>query len=74
MTDTAKQIEIVERMPIQMVPASSNVLDPMTTITNALANGASIEMIEKLIGWTERLQATAARKAFDAALSEKPRC
>ena len=70
MTDTAKQIEIMERMPSQMVPASSNVLDPMTTITNALANGASIEMIEKLIGWTERLQATAARKAFDAALSE----
>lgn len=42
---------------------------PMAMISQAVAAGASIETIEKLMALHERLEASQARKAFDAALA-----
>lgn len=42
---------------------------PMAMISQAVANGASMEMIEKLMALHERIEAGQARKAFDAALA-----
>jgi hypothetical protein len=48
---------------------SATPLTPMAMISHAVANGASIEAIEKLMALQERIEAGQARKAFDAALS-----
>lgn len=45
-------------------------LTPMNTLDRAVASGASIEVIEKLMGLQERWEANQARKAFDAAIAE----
>lgn len=44
-------------------------ITPMAMISQAVANGASMEMIEKLMALQERIEAGQARKAFDAALA-----
>lgn len=48
---------------------SATPITPMAMISHAVANGASIEAIEKLMALHERIEAAQARKAFDAALS-----
>lgn len=48
---------------------SATPITPMAMISHAVANGASIEAIEKLMALHERIEARQARKAFDAALS-----
>lgn len=42
---------------------------PMAMISQAVANGANMEMIEKLMALHEKIEANQARKAFDAALA-----
>jgi ERF superfamily len=43
---------------------------PMTMLDRAVASGASIEVLEKLMGLQERFEANQARKAFDAAIAD----
>lgn len=43
---------------------------PAEMLSNAVASGASVEVVEKLLAMHERMEAAAARKAFDAAMSE----
>jgi hypothetical protein len=54
--------------PAQTAPAVQT-LTPMEMLSQALQNGASLEMMEKLISLQERWQAGQARKAFDEAIS-----
>ena len=54
---------------LQAAPFASTPLTPMAMISQAVANGASMEMIEKLMALQERIEAGQARKAFDAALA-----
>ena len=42
---------------------------PMTMLDRAVASGASIEVLEKLMGLQERFEANQARKAFDEAVA-----
>jgi len=73
MNETAK-LEVVERTPersgrqptlISQVPTT-----PMEMIGIAVARGATIEEINKLVDLRDRIEATEARKAFDAAVSD----
>ncbi len=63
----------VVRGEFNPVPASPSYettpITPMAMISQAVANGASMEMIEKLMALQERIEAGQARKAFDAALA-----
>src|SRR5574340_80663 len=45
-------------------------MTPMELISNAVANGASIEMVERLMALQEKMEANEARKAFVAAMAE----
>lgn len=47
----------------------STALTPMDMLSRAVANGASMEMIEKLMALHERWEKNQARKAFDEAVS-----
>lgn len=51
-------------------PELPTVATPMAMIERAVAAGASIETIEKLMGLQERFEANQARKAFNEAISE----
>ena len=51
-----------------MLPAT--VVTPMSMLDRALAGGATMEVIEKLMALQERWEANAARKAFDAAIAD----
>jgi hypothetical protein len=60
----------VVEMPRQDVTGiPSTVTTPMAMIDRALANGASIETIEKLMALQERWEANQARKAFNEAFA-----
>ncbi|MBL3562233.1 ERF family protein [Rhodovulum sulfidophilum] len=50
-------------------PASFGAITPMGMISQAVATGASIETVERLIALHERWESGRARKAFDAAIS-----
>ncbi|BAQ67240.1 hypothetical protein NHU_04096 [Rhodovulum sulfidophilum] len=50
-------------------PASLGAITPMGMISQAVANGANIETVERLIALHERWESGRARKAFDAAIS-----
>lgn len=54
-----------DRQPYAMAP-----ITPMAMISQAVANGASIETVEKLMALQERYEAAQARKAFDNAMAE----
>jgi hypothetical protein len=56
-----------EALPVAAYGATP--LTPMAMISHAVANGDSIEKIEKLMALQERYEANQARKAFDAALA-----
>lgn len=49
--------------------ASLSPVTPMEMISSAMSNGASVEQIEKLIGFAERMQANEARMAFNTAFA-----
>ncbi|WP_414898765.1 hypothetical protein [Rhodovulum sp. YEN HP10] len=50
-------------------PASFGAITPMGMISQAVANGAGIETVERLIALHERWESGRARKAFDTAIS-----
>lgn len=51
------------------VPAPMTALTPMAMLGQAVANGASIDVLAKLMDLSERWEANQARKAFDEAIS-----
>lgn len=67
------QIAEVEVMPPEgqaIAPVNTTPTTPMEMISHAVANGASVEVMEKLMGLHERWEANQARKAFDAAMAK----
>ena len=60
------QVAVIEP---QQVPALAGDLTPMTMLDRAVAGGASIEVLEKLMGLQERWEKNQARKAFDEAMA-----
>lgn len=59
----------VATLPPAQPPAVPMAATPMAMIDRALASGASIETLERLMGLQERWQAGESRKAFDAAIA-----
>lgn len=57
---------------VSIVPQADNlpsVVTPMSMLAKAVEGGADIDVLEKLMGLSERWEANQARKAFDNALS-----
>jgi hypothetical protein len=50
-------------------PAEISVMTPMDMLNKAVAQGANIDVLEKLMGLQERWEANQARKAFDEAMA-----
>jgi len=66
MNDQAKQVvNITESMRVV-----SRELTPVDMLHQAVSQGASIDVLEKLMGLQERWEKNQARKAFDAAVAE----
>lgn len=67
------KLEKVDIMPPRddgaNVPAIQSAPTPMALLDRALASGADVVMIERLMGLQERWEANQARKAFDNAMS-----
>lgn len=59
---------VVERME-PSAPSSPVPMTPMAMLNRALASGASVEMMEKLLALQERYEANEARRAFDEAMA-----
>jgi hypothetical protein len=59
---------VVERMD-QPEVATGTALTPMDMVDRAVASGASIEVVEKLMALHERWEANQGRKAFDEAMA-----
>lgn len=59
---------VVERME-QPEVVTGNALTPMDMVGRAVASGASIEVVEKLMALHERWEANQGRKAFDEAMA-----
>ena len=51
-------------------PPSGTVMSPMDLIQTAIERGASLEQLQQMMDFKDRLDTQAARKAFDAAMSE----
>jgi len=68
MTASSKQqdVQIIESMAIS---APQPALTPMGMLDRAVASGASIETLDKLMGLQERWEKNQARKAFDNAMA-----
>jgi hypothetical protein len=64
---SAKEIDVVRDI---QPPARQQAATPMEMLQHALMNGASPEMMEKLLTLQERWEGNQARKAFDAAMAE----
>lgn len=62
MTATAKQ-------EIQIMDQPNSALTPMDMISQALERGASLEIVEKMMGLQERWEANQARKVFNEAIA-----
>lgn len=56
--------------PMSSVPALTQYMTPMSMLDRAIASGASIEVLDKLMGLQERYEANLARKAFDNAMAD----
>lgn len=69
MTDTAKRVEISESGYQPPATISPMALTPMDMLSKAVASGASMEVLEKLMALQERWEKNQARKAFDEAMS-----
>lgn len=55
---------------IQPERQPANAVTPYDMVTQAVMNGASVDVVEKLLALHERWEASRAREAFDAAISE----
>lgn len=51
-------------------PTTTPAITPMALLSHAVTNGASMEMIERLMALQERMEARQARKDFDAAIAD----
>ncbi len=60
---------VVERMEQPAEPIQNTALTPMDMVGRAVASGASIEVVEKLMALHERWEANQGRKAFDEAMA-----
>lgn len=60
--------EVARIEPVNIVSAEP--ITPMTMIDRAIASGASVEALEKLLALQERWEANQGRKAFDHAISQ----
>lgn len=70
MTESALTIREEDYLPPVRQPAEApQAMTPMIMLSQAVERGASMEMLEKLMGLQERWEANQARKAFDAALA-----
>lgn len=67
MSQNAVTIEHARDIPPE---ASGHALTPLDMLNTAVARGADIAILEKLMGLQERYEASQARKAFDAAIAE----
>jgi ERF superfamily protein len=63
-----QQLDKVSIIP-QDEPRAVAIPTPMDMIQKAVASGADIEMVERLMGLNERYEASQARKAFDKAIA-----
>lgn len=64
------QAAIKERQEITLAPATAAVaMTPMEMLDRAVAQGASVETLEKLMALHERWETAQARKAFDEAMA-----
>lgn len=59
--------EVVHFEPIS--PPASSALTPMAMVSQAVANGASLEMVSKLMDLQERVEKAQGRRAFDNAVA-----
>jgi hypothetical protein len=66
MSAEAKAVATRMQAPLESLPEA---MTPMTMLDRAVASGANIEVIEKLMGLQERWEANQARKAFDNAMA-----
>lgn len=69
MTDQEEQPMTKTAEIVQFEPIPSTAMTPMAMVAQAVASGASIETLEKLLALQERYEAGQARKAFDNAVS-----
>lgn len=60
---------IAKTKPAEIVDAAPQGMNPMTLIDRAIAGGAGIETIEKLMGLQERWEANQARRDFNEAVA-----
>ena len=64
----AQALDIQHTVDIQPAPPR-NVVTATDMLSQALASGAGVEVIEKLMALRDRQEATMARRAFDEALA-----
>jgi hypothetical protein len=71
MTEPATNVAAMPalREPAAVMNPGAQPLTPMQMLSTAISNGASIELLEKLMTLQERWQANQARQAFDAAIA-----
>src|SRR5882672_4806186 len=69
MSTQAKEVTVMEPQE-QQLPAASVGLTPMDMLSRAVSSGASMDMVEKLMGLQERWEKNQARKAFDEAMAD----
>lgn len=64
-------IKVTKEPPTEIVPVgTAAVLTPMAMIDRAIANGAAVEVLEKLFALQERYEANQARKDFNNAIAD----
>lgn len=61
--------QVAVKEAVDLVPSNGVAVTPMDMLDKAVASGASVEVLEKLMGLQERWEKNQARKDFDAALS-----
>lgn len=69
MSAKLEKVNIIPHDDGANVPAIQSAPTPMALLDRALASGADVVMIERLMGLQERWEANQARKAFDEAIS-----
>lgn len=69
MSESLQKVSIIPQDDRSEVPALANWMTPMSMLDRAISSGASIEVLEKLMGLQERHEANQARKAFDNAMA-----
>lgn len=68
MSKTIEKVSIIPQS--EALPAVAQPITPMEMLNRAVAAGADIDVLEKLMNLQERWEASQARKQFDAAVAE----